>query len=466
MSNTDEEANKRMNKIEELQKSLSPYDFAISVKTAANDNKKFYHLKSGDYVRVKKSFAQNGGSIVNEGETFYFANSGFTPYYGGYTVFVSKDKNELYSIAFQEKEEREILDHLEDYLEVIEPNKEPIKIIDLSKNIEEVENDDAATEFAVKLGIGVIEELMGKPMAEIISDLENEEQENNLDESITQENDNEIPEFEIEDGVLKKYNGCATEVVVPDTVREITSNAFSNCESLVKLDIPSSVEKTGNYFCQDCCNLEEITIPLKKDVLRWIDFSNCEKLHSMSIAEGITEIEENAFSMFNKIAVITIPNGVTKIGKNAFSGLKKLTTVNLPDSVITIDSHAFNNCSNLKSIKLSDGITRIEKNTFAKCTSLIDISIPQGVTAIGDNAFQNCSRLTKVVLPTGLCEIGVSAFDGCESLTELSIPESVTTIGSFAFSGCSSLEKVTKPYTINIEVFEDTPYYENAKKST
>ena len=43
------------------------------------------------------------------------------------------EKNEVYPIFFQEREEREILDNLKDYLEVIEKKQQPQKIIDLSK---------------------------------------------------------------------------------------------------------------------------------------------------------------------------------------------------------------------------------------------------------------------------------------------------------------------------------------------
>ena len=41
--------------------------------------------------------------------------------------------------------------------------------------------------------------------------------------------------FEIENGVLKKYSGTDTAVVIPDGVTRIGKNAFKDCTSLTTL---------------------------------------------------------------------------------------------------------------------------------------------------------------------------------------------------------------------------------------
>ena len=51
------------------------------------------------------------------------------------------------------------------------------------------------------------------------------------------------PEFEISNGILQKYNGSGGKVVIPDSVRIIGADAFSNCQKLTAVVIPNSVQQ-------------------------------------------------------------------------------------------------------------------------------------------------------------------------------------------------------------------------------
>ena len=88
-------------------------------------------------------------------------------------------------------------------------------------------------------------------------------------------------DFNIEDGVLVKYKGCASEVVIPDAVKEICGRAFCGCSSLTSITIGSSV----------------------------------------------TGIGERAFSFSSNIMSITMGSSVTNIGDYAFSGCSILTSI-------------------------------------------------------------------------------------------------------------------------------------------
>ncbi len=69
--------------------------------------------------------------------------------------------------------------------------------------------------------------------------------------------------FEIENGVLVKYNGKGEEAVVPEGVTEIGDHSFwgSNCSSLLRLKIPSSVEKISSVAFLHCYSLAVVTLP-------------------------------------------------------------------------------------------------------------------------------------------------------------------------------------------------------------
>ena len=89
---------------------------------------------------------------------------------------------------------------------------------------------------------------------------------------------NENNRFDIEDGVLKKYHGNESSVVIPEGVTEIGERAFEGCKALASVAIP----------------------------------------------EGVTEIGERAFEGCKALASVTIPASVTEIGQEAFSGCTSL----------------------------------------------------------------------------------------------------------------------------------------------
>ena len=114
-------------------------------------------------------------------------------------------------------------------------------------------------------------------------------------------------DFEIIGGVLKKYIGSSTEVVVPDEVKIIGSGAFDRCSAITSVKLPN----------------------------------------------GLLEIGTGAFANCTRLKTINIPDTVTSIGFQAFSGCTSLSSITIPDSVRNIESFAFWECPNLKSIKYS-----------------------------------------------------------------------------------------------------------------
>ena len=206
-------------------------------------------------------------------------------------------------------------------------------------------------------------------------------------------------DFVIRGGVLEKYNGAATEVVVPNSVKIIGCEAFLNCIGITSVVLPDSVReiRDGSY-------------------------------------------ERGAFAGCTTLISIVIPNSVQKIGSLAFKDCKSLTSVTIPDSVQTIGWNAFSGCSSLASVTIPNSLQEIA--AFSGCSSLTSVTIPDSVRTIGYSAFSGCSSLTSVTIPDSVQEIGNSAFLECSSLTSISIPSSVKRIDEFAFGGCSALRKV------------------------
>ena len=322
------------------------------------------------------------------------------------------------------------------------------------------------------------------------------------------------------------FYGCKslTSISIPSGVTSIGGSAFSGCSSLTSISIPSGVTSIGGSAFRDCSSLRSITIPdsvtsigddafigtawflnkpegvvyagriaytckgnvssvsLEEGTTR-IEadaFRGCSSLRSITISDSVTSIGESAFSGCSSLTSVSIGNGVTSIGMWAFYGCSRLNAVYItdtaawcriafsssdanplsyahnlylngelvtdlviPDSVTSIGKSAFSGCRNLASITIPSGVTSIGDSAFSYCSSLTSISIPSGVTSIGGWAFSDCSRLTSISIPDSVTSIGASAFSGCSNLTSISIPDSVKSIGNYAFRDCSSLTSIT-----------------------
>ena len=135
----------------------------------------------------------------------------------------------------------------------------------------------------------------------------------------------------------------------------------------------------------------------------------------------------------NGKGTIVFDRPVTSIRRHEFSSCSTLTSVTLPNGVKEIESGAFYNCSSLTSITIPNSVTRIDESAFMSCESLTSITIPNSVTRIASHTFQDCHSLTSMTIPSSVMYIDMWAFFGCKSLTSVTILNSKTSIDWDAF---------------------------------
>ena len=158
-------------------------------------------------------------------------------------------------------------------------------------------------------------------------------------------------------------------------------------------------------------------------------FSGCQQLKSITLPTTITCIGDNAFTGCQALEVLNIPANVASIGESALAGLKSLRTLTVDasnpyfaaeDNVLyTKDRKQLIICAPQKS-----GAYTVNSNT----------------KELRENAFYLCDKLTDITLPNGLTTIGLAAFVGC-GITTLNIPANVTDVGlDYA---CPNLRSIT-----------------------
>jgi hypothetical protein len=144
-------------------------------------------------------------------------------------------------------------------------------------------------------------------------------------------------------------------------------------------------------------------------------FSSCDKLTSISIPTNVTSIKDSAFSWCTSLASVTIPNSVTNIGDWAFGGCTELASVTLPNSVPTIGMAMFQYC-NLTNITIPNSVTSIGAYAFRSCYNLSSVILGTNVTSIGKDAFALCINLPSIKFPSSVTNIGDAVFMGCNNL--------------------------------------------------
>ena len=283
----------------------------------------------------------------------------------------------------------------------------------------------------------------------------------------------DLPVTEIGEGA---FTGCEslTSVTIPSSVTVIGDRAFAGCESLTSVTIPSSVTAIGEGAFSDCSSLTNIAVDSRnpaytsingvlfdKSIRTIITYPVGKTARTYTIPSSVTEIGDSAFGACSNLTSVTIPSSVTYIGEGAFYGCSSLTSVTIPSSVTIIDWGAFSDCSSLTSVTIPSSVTSIGESAFSSCSSLTSITIPSSVTSIGAVAFADCSSLTNITVDSrnpAYASIDGVLFDKRirtlisypvgKTARTYTIPSSVTEIGNGAFYGCSSLTSVTIPSSV------------------
>ena len=138
-------------------------------------------------------------------------------------------------------------------------------------------------------------------------------------------------DFQINNGVLEKYTGTDTDVVVPDGVEIIGRQAFKNVEAMKSLRLPIGVTKIEDGAFILCGNLQNISFPETLTHIGDVAFAFCKKMEDIVLPNGVIHIGNNAFYACGRLRSITIPDSATDIGGRIFSeGMKIRKCVLVP----------------------------------------------------------------------------------------------------------------------------------------
>lgn len=124
-------------------------------------------------------------------------------------------------------------------------------------------------------------------------------------------------------------------------------------------------------------------------------FYNCDSIVSIYIPSTVDNIQE-AFVGMESLVSIRIPPEMETIQRCAFAGCISLENIEIPEGVKRICLDAFAGCTSLKHVSLPSTLQFLERGIFYECSSLEEITIPASVEEIGDYVFYECNSLKHV----------------------------------------------------------------------
>lgn len=229
----------------------------------------------------------------------------------------------------------------------------------------------------------------------------------------------------------------------------IPDSCFENCTSLSNIVISDTISEISNHAFSSCKNITSLTLGRKIRKISSTSFGNLSSLRNLIY--NIETIDNlTIFSSSNLLETITIGEYVTYIPSDMFSNLSSLDTVYFKATNCKSASMIFRN-SNLQSLIISDNVLNIPDNMCSNAINLKKITFADNVENIGLAAFDHCLKLSSFSLPLNLKYIQAFAFRD-SIISSLTIPRNTIYVDKNAFKGNVNLETVT----LDSSCYDDT----------
>lgn len=232
------------------------------------------------------------------------------------------------------------------------------------------------------------------------------------------------PVTSIGGGVFCSLDGCPVdapfEVVLPEGLRALDADTFTECFYATKITLPASLE----IIPEGCFD----RVPAE------IDFPNGNPRYSCENGFLINNTTQTLLYTAPSSHGIALP-AVRRLGdwslSNYYLWHDDYDPV-LPDTLESVGSYVFYDCG-VTRVTFPDGITELSPFTFS-CTALQEVHLPASLREIPDYCFWDC-QLTALTIPDGVTRIGAHAIDWFtgEIIGAVTLPASVEFVGYRAF---------------------------------
>ncbi len=222
-----------------------------------------------------------------------------------------------------------------------------------------------------------------------------------------------------------RENQTIERVVIPDTMTEISDEAFYNCTALREIIIGAGVESIGRSAFNSCISLRTLTIPNSVKAIASNALYNCLSLRTLIIGSGVNTDLSNIMlsSCYSLVEVYNLSQMPLTSDKFIVH-----TSLDEKSAIVSIDGYQF--------IKVDDVVYFVGYTGDEK-----DLTLPSynnGNYVIRRYSLYRNNTVKSVIIPSGVTEIQSDAFSYASSLEYIYIPESVVTVGNYIFTYTTS----------------------------
>ena len=313
-----------------------------------------------------------------------------------------------------------------------------------------------------------------------------------------------LQNFEIPNGVetiggsVFGYCGLLTEITVPEGVTRISTWAFNNCQEMISIHLPASLQFVGHscfsgnttadlYFAGTMDQWARINEDVFKAIcsdgtIRTWGYYGDNHFYTLTI-EGdlkltgsgevpdITDKGTIPWSGWqNSIVNVTLPEDIPNIGRRMFENCSNLESIYIPATVTKIGLPAFQNCSKANIVyggTVDQWMAMHPENYVVNSVYCNDDTILSSGSCgenlryllTGDGQFtitgegpmtdytgyngapwnKHRAKISSVNVGSGVTSVGSYSFYDCDNLTKITLADSVTAIGKSAFYDCDAL---------------------------
>ena len=255
-------------------------------------------------------------------------------------------------------------------------------------------------------------------------------------------------------------------VTVPDSVEEIGSRAFYECENMANVTIGSGIQSIGAEAFARSGIMDVIFNPRAADQPMSVEervFAECPQLiGTVSWPEGAA-LGEETFKDDTSLMSVELPSeGVDSIPDGCFQNCESLTYINYPSTLTSIGNHAFDHSGVTGSFSaFPDELTSVGDYAFYDSGfTEVDPVVPENLTTIGSHAFARCSGLEGELIIQGNATIGARAFSGDDVPEGEENTAATTGLDEIGVSRSGQLTRVDFVDTASVgaEAFAEQPY--------
>ena len=293
----------------------------------------------------------------------------------------------------------------------------------------------------------------------------------------------------------------ATELVIPASITEISSNAFAGCTTIEKLTVSEGVQYIPDGAFSECTGLKEVVLPDGLSLGKGV-FNGCGRLERVTLPSDLLNIPAELFQGCFNLWDVVLPKGLLSIGASAFDRCGSIHSITFPSSLLAIDTGAFWDCTGLKDMRFLGNAPTIAHNAFDRVTAyalypagnatwdsfvkgdyagtirwyekgagdvLASGTMESGITwsvsgktlRVAGNGkipldqysgeapwYGLRNEIEALEVSEGIVDLGQCAFYGLEQLKTAKLPEGLLQIDESTFCGCVSLVEVNIPASV------------------